>query len=151
MGAQGDKTIEPTTANYTFKHIMEEQNTTYEIDLGPTQLREVKFPPLCLQHLVLVSDQVLLVDLTMKVVHAIHAACSMHLASICHRDLMLDAQAVAQFNVSSMCHAGLLEGCYLQSHACAPDRLQPDCSQGSSLLEQLQRAWTMRQQWCLPL
>lgn len=47
MLLQGDKTAEPTTANYTFKHIMEAQNTTYEIDLGPSQLREVNALPLC--------------------------------------------------------------------------------------------------------
>ncbi|KAL3154641.1 hypothetical protein ABBQ32_014088 [Trebouxia sp. C0010 RCD-2024] len=36
---KGDKTIEPTTANYTFKHILEVQNSVYEIDLCPSQLK----------------------------------------------------------------------------------------------------------------
>lgn len=38
---QGDNQIEPTTANYTFKHILEVQNDMYEIDLCPSQLRGV--------------------------------------------------------------------------------------------------------------
>ena len=38
---QGDNAIEPTTANYTYKHILEVQNTVYEIGLGPSQLKEV--------------------------------------------------------------------------------------------------------------
>ncbi|DBB04188.1 hypothetical protein WJX77_010421 [Trebouxia sp. C0004] len=37
---KGDNTIEPTTANYTYKHILEVQNTVYEIGLGPSQLKE---------------------------------------------------------------------------------------------------------------
>lgn len=41
---QGDKTIEPTTANYTFKHILEVQNSVYEIDLCPSQLKGVSPP-----------------------------------------------------------------------------------------------------------
>ncbi len=39
---QGDNAIEPTTANYTYKHILEVQNTVYEIGLGPSQLKEVR-------------------------------------------------------------------------------------------------------------
>jgi len=38
---QGDNKIEPTTANYTFKHILEVQNNMYEIDLCPSQLKGV--------------------------------------------------------------------------------------------------------------
>ena len=39
---QGDNAIEPTTANYTYKHILEVQDTVYEIGLGPSQLKEVR-------------------------------------------------------------------------------------------------------------
>ena len=40
---QGNDEIEPTTANFTFKHTLEQQETTYEIDLCPSQLRGVSF------------------------------------------------------------------------------------------------------------
>ena len=46
MVLQGDNTIEPTTANYTFKHILEVQNDMYEIDLCPSQLKGVGLPKL---------------------------------------------------------------------------------------------------------
>lgn len=49
QGVQGDKTTEPTTANYTFKHILEVQNTMYEIDLCPSQLKGVRLLALCLR------------------------------------------------------------------------------------------------------
>ena len=39
LAVQGDDTIEPTTANFTFKHTLEKQDITYEIDLCPSQLR----------------------------------------------------------------------------------------------------------------
>ena len=42
MWVQGDSKIEPTTANYTFKHILEVQNNMYEIDLCPSQLKGVR-------------------------------------------------------------------------------------------------------------
>ncbi len=45
---QGDNAIEPTTANYTYKHILEVQNTVYEIGLGPSQLKEVRAWHMCL-------------------------------------------------------------------------------------------------------
>ena len=45
--SQGDNSIEPTTANYTFKHILEVQHDTYEIDLCPSQLRGVRLLFLC--------------------------------------------------------------------------------------------------------
>ena len=67
---QGDKTAEPTTANYTFKHIMEVQNTTYEIDLGPSQLREVSFLPLCPNTPRLVPGHLLVVNPVLSCVHA---------------------------------------------------------------------------------
>ncbi len=38
---QGDLHSEPHTANYTFKQVMQLQNTTYEIDLCPSQLKQV--------------------------------------------------------------------------------------------------------------
>ena len=38
---QGDLTSQPDAANYTFKQIMQNQNTTYEIDLCPSQLKQV--------------------------------------------------------------------------------------------------------------
>ena len=41
VAEQGDNTIEPTTANFTFKHTLEQQDVTYEIDLCPSQLRGV--------------------------------------------------------------------------------------------------------------
>jgi hypothetical protein len=45
---QGDNAIEPTTANYTYKHILEVQNTVYEIGLGPSQLKEVRAWHICI-------------------------------------------------------------------------------------------------------
>lgn len=36
---KGDNSIEPTTANYTFKHVLENQHDVYEIDLCPSQLK----------------------------------------------------------------------------------------------------------------
>ena len=41
---QGDNSIEPTTANYTFKHVLENQHDVYEIDLCPSQLKAVCLP-----------------------------------------------------------------------------------------------------------
>lgn len=38
---QGDLHSQPDTANYTFKQVMHQQNTTYEIDLCPSQLKQV--------------------------------------------------------------------------------------------------------------
>ena len=81
MDVQGDKTIEPTTANYTFKHVMEEQNTTYEIDLGPSQLREVNFPPLCPKHQ---ECCCLSVTLQWKLCMHVLSPRPLYLASICH-------------------------------------------------------------------
>ncbi|EIE26855.1 hypothetical protein COCSUDRAFT_39831 [Coccomyxa subellipsoidea C-169] len=37
---EGDLHSEPHTANYTFKQVMQLQNTTYEIDLCPSQLKQ---------------------------------------------------------------------------------------------------------------
>ena len=46
-GLQGDLHSQPETGNYTFKQVMQAQNTTYEIDLCPSQLKKVPlaFPP----------------------------------------------------------------------------------------------------------
>lgn len=41
---QGDLQSEPHTANYTFKQVMQLQNTTYEIDLCPSQLKQARIP-----------------------------------------------------------------------------------------------------------
>ncbi len=38
---QGDLRSQPETGNYTFKQVMQAQNTTYEIDLCPSQLKQV--------------------------------------------------------------------------------------------------------------
>ena len=38
---QGDLQSQPDTGNYTFKQVMQAQNTTYEIDLCPSQLKQV--------------------------------------------------------------------------------------------------------------
>ena len=38
---QGDLASQPHTGNYTFKQVMQTQNTTYEIDLCPSQLKQV--------------------------------------------------------------------------------------------------------------
>ena len=38
---QGDVRSQPETGNYTFKQVMQAQNTTYEIDLCPSQLKQV--------------------------------------------------------------------------------------------------------------
>jgi hypothetical protein len=40
-GLQGDLHSQPETGNYTFKQVMQAQNTTYEIDLCPSQLKQV--------------------------------------------------------------------------------------------------------------
>jgi hypothetical protein len=40
-GLQGDLRSQPETGNYTFKQVMHAQNTTYEIDLCPSQLKQV--------------------------------------------------------------------------------------------------------------
>ena len=40
-GLQGDLHSQPGTGNYTFKQVMQAQNTTYEIDLCPSQLKQV--------------------------------------------------------------------------------------------------------------
>ena len=46
MGVQqGDLASQPHTGNYTFKQVMQSQNTTYEIDLCPSQLKQVLLPP----------------------------------------------------------------------------------------------------------
>ena len=39
--SQGDLQSQPDTGNYTFKQVMQAQNTTYEIDLCPSQLKQV--------------------------------------------------------------------------------------------------------------
>ena len=39
---QGDLRSQPETGNYTFKQVMQAQNTTYEIDLCPSQLKQVR-------------------------------------------------------------------------------------------------------------
>ena len=44
---QGDNSIEPTTANYTFKHVLENQHDVYEIDLCPSQLKAVRLYSAC--------------------------------------------------------------------------------------------------------
>ena len=41
-GTQGDHTAHPTAGNYTFKVALEEQNITYNLDLCPSQLKQVR-------------------------------------------------------------------------------------------------------------
>ena len=45
VGMQGDHTAHPTAGNYTFKVALEEQNTTYNLDLCPSQLKQVRLAP----------------------------------------------------------------------------------------------------------